>query len=80
MSDPTFEFHPEALMEAWEARRWYTERNRLRSRSVEIRQSRRALRLTYVTLDGRRRESHFLQMPITNHRNRDSATVLPVML
>jgi plasmid stabilization system protein ParE len=27
MSDPTFEFHPEALMEAWEARRWYSERN-----------------------------------------------------
>jgi toxin ParE1/3/4 len=27
MSDPTFEFHPEALMQAWKARRWYTERN-----------------------------------------------------
>jgi glucose-6-phosphate dehydrogenase assembly protein OpcA len=27
MSNPTFEFHPEALLEAWEARRWYAERN-----------------------------------------------------
>jgi hypothetical protein len=27
----------------------------------------------------RRRESHFLQMPITNQRNRDKATELPVM-
>lgn len=27
MNDPAFEFHPEALLEAWEARRWYAERN-----------------------------------------------------
>jgi hypothetical protein len=27
MNDPTFEFHPEALLEAWEARRLYAERN-----------------------------------------------------
>jgi toxin ParE1/3/4 len=27
MNAPTFEFHPEALLEAWEARRWYAERN-----------------------------------------------------
>ena len=27
MSDPTFEFHPKALVEAWEARRWYSDRN-----------------------------------------------------
>jgi hypothetical protein len=27
MSNPTFEFHPEALLEAWEARRWYSERD-----------------------------------------------------
>jgi toxin ParE1/3/4 len=27
MNDPTFEFHPEALREAWEAHRWYAERD-----------------------------------------------------
>ena len=27
MNDPTFEFHPEALLEAWEARRWYAKRD-----------------------------------------------------
>jgi plasmid stabilization system protein ParE len=27
MSVPTFEFHPEALLEAWAARRWYGERS-----------------------------------------------------
>ena len=25
MNNPTFEFHPEALLDAWEARRWYAE-------------------------------------------------------
>jgi toxin ParE1/3/4 len=28
MNDPTFEFHPEALLEAWEAHRWYAARDR----------------------------------------------------
>jgi plasmid stabilization system protein ParE len=28
MNHPTFEFHPEALREAWEAHRWYEERDR----------------------------------------------------
>jgi hypothetical protein len=28
MNDPTFEYHPEALLEAWDARRWYAERDR----------------------------------------------------
>jgi len=27
MNHPTFEFHPEALREAWEAHRWYAERD-----------------------------------------------------
>ena len=27
MSHPTFEFHPEAVREAWEAHHWYAERN-----------------------------------------------------
>jgi plasmid stabilization system protein ParE len=27
MNNPTFEFHPEALLEAWGARHWYAERN-----------------------------------------------------
>lgn len=27
MNNPMFEFHPEALREAWEARRWYEERD-----------------------------------------------------
>ena len=27
MNVPPIEFHPEALLEAWEARRWYAERN-----------------------------------------------------
>jgi plasmid stabilization system protein ParE len=27
MNHPTFEFHPEALREAWEARRWYADRD-----------------------------------------------------
>src|SRR5271166_1482232 len=27
MSAPKFEFHPEAILDAWEARRWYADRN-----------------------------------------------------
>jgi hypothetical protein len=27
MNDPTFEYQPEALLEAWHARRWYAERD-----------------------------------------------------
>jgi toxin ParE1/3/4 len=27
MNNPTFEFHPEAILEAWEARRWYAARS-----------------------------------------------------
>jgi plasmid stabilization system protein ParE len=29
MNDPTFEFHPDALLAAWDARRWYAERDPL---------------------------------------------------
>jgi plasmid stabilization system protein ParE len=27
MNDPTFEYHPDALLEAWKARQWYAERD-----------------------------------------------------